>query len=296
MQKHYKNSTQYFREASKNSAVKNNFSFLKIYNTIEYSNDVIFANTINSSFTLDLSGTSKHLTVMDGIMSDAPTRPGDICQIPAGLEARFAWEVVGEHQRSIMVEFDQELFKSYCPELLADDFLDGHLEPKNYANQTSLASIIKILSSIAEPNGGGGNLVTDTAIRLFAIEVATKHWTRQPLPLNYSKQFDKRIRRAMDYIQANFREDISLLTLSEISGLCTTRLIHLFKMTTGYTPYVYLLNKRVNHAIHLLRTRDLPLCQIAFEVGFADQQHMSHAFRKQISRTPLSFRGSVTKM
>lgn len=293
MSKLYKNSTEYFKEVSPKKQLEINSNFLKIYDATEYSNDIIFRNTTKSSLTLDLSGTSKHLTVMDGIISDALTHPGDICQIPAGLEARFAWEVLGDNQKSIMVEFNQDLFKSYCPELISENFLGGHLRPGNFTTQAALASTIKILVDVSKHNSGGGHLIVDTAIRLFAIEVATNHWTREPLPLHYSKKFDRRIRRAVDYVEAHFCDNISLSTLTGVSGLCATRLINLFKEATGSTPYVFLINKRVNHAIYLLRITDLPLSQIAFDVGFADQQHMCHAFRKQVFRTPLSFRPSV---
>ena len=117
MRRTFKSSRDYFSEVERLNSDELGWTAVRLTSTSEQSNDVVFANVHSSTLTLDLSGTSRHYTKMDGIVDLAPTRPGDVCIVPAGLEARFAWQISGQEQNSLMVEFDHRLFADYCPEV-----------------------------------------------------------------------------------------------------------------------------------------------------------------------------------
>jgi AraC family transcriptional regulator len=288
--KQYSTSTQYFEEVADKTSKDLSWDGLRLYQTSETSNDVTFENTASHVLTLELTGTSKHVTKMDGILEESLTVAGQVCRIPAGLPARFAWEVEAGHQQSIMVEFQQRLFEIYCPELASDQFLTGHLLPKNYSNTQTLSSLIKILSQELDGSTARGLLFAESAIRLLALEIAATEWSRRPSSPSIAGAVDPRINRAIEFIEANFRSNISLVKIAEISGLSLTRLIHLFQQQTRRTPYAFVIHQRIQEAIRLLVTTDLPLSHIAFDVGFSDQQHMNHHFRRQLKKTPMSFR------
>jgi AraC family transcriptional regulator len=294
LSKFFKSSTDYLEAVSCDAACRKSWRGLRLYKAEETSNDVVFENTSYNTLTLDLTGTRYHLTRMDGLSRERPTQPDDICLTPKGLSARFAWEIAGQSQNSIMAEFDAELFRIYCPELTSDSLLEGSLVPADYHANPALAFNIKLLAREVDPASARGTLFAETLIRLLAIELAQGSWSVNAARPYEKDETDRRIHRAIDYIAANFRSDISLLQLTEASGLSTSRLIQLFRKVTGKSPYAYVINQRINRAIQLIEASDTPLAMVALEAGFADQQHMTHAFCKNLSRTPASLRNIKT--
>jgi AraC family transcriptional regulator len=286
----FKFSGEYFKQVADATSDCLNWTSIWLCRARETSNDVTFQNAQRNSLTLDLSGTARHLTVMEGKTDETPTGVGDICQIPKGLSARFAWETIGPEQSSIMVEFGDDIFATHCPEIVSGHFLLGHFMPQNYAARPELASLVRILARELDETHRRGRLFAESVVRLLAIEIAESAWTRKPCSIHPGAFADRRIRKAIDFIEANFAKDISLRELNAETGLNSTRLIGLFKRATGSTPYAYVIRRRIQEATHLLRMHWAPICDIALEAGFSDQQQMTHAFRKHLGRTPKSFR------
>lgn len=70
-----------------------------------------------------------------------------------------------------------------------------------------------------------------------------------------------------------------------------TRLARAFTGRFGIAPHAYVLGRRLDAA----RARILagqPLADVAADVGFADQAHLTHRFRRFVGTTPGRFRGS----
>ena len=63
-----------------------------------------------------------------------------------------------------------------------------------------------------------------------------------------------------------------------------------FKMRVGDTPQSYLQRCRFSKAIHLLRTTDIKLHDIALRVGYQSEHSFSKAFKRVIGAVPGSFR------
>ena len=64
----------------------------------------------------------------------------------------------------------------------------------------------------------------------------------------------------------------------------------LFKAATGQSPYRYLLDQRLRFAKDHLRSGDLPIAEIAAQVGFPNHAHFSRAFRKREGISPTAWR------
>jgi AraC-like DNA-binding protein len=63
-----------------------------------------------------------------------------------------------------------------------------------------------------------------------------------------------------------------------------------FKVSTGLTVRQYVIRCRLRRAMKLLMHSRLKLSEIAFEVGFSCQSHMTSLFRQHLGTTPRSFR------
>jgi AraC family transcriptional regulator len=286
----FKFSGEYFKQVADVTSEHLDWNSIWVCRSREVSNDVTFQNANRNSLTLDLSGTKRHLTVMEGKIDESPTREGDICQIPMGLSARFAWDTIGPEQNSIMLEFDSDLFTAHCPEIVSEHFLMGHLRPRNYAANRELESLARILARELDEKCRRGRLFAQSVMWLLAVEIAEALWTRKPHRINLGGSADARIQKAADYIEANFARNITLQDLNAETGLNSTQLISLFRRATGFTPYAYVVRRRLQEATHLLRQNRMPISEIALESGFSDQQQMTHAFKKHLGRTPKSFR------
>ena len=256
----------------------------------EGSGDVQFLRTERHALVMTLDGTAAHLTRMDGIADETPSRPDDICLIPGGTPLHLAWTNHAPVQRTLMVEFDDTLFQTYTPEIVTEAFRRGHLAPANFAQRPVLGNLMRLLSREIRPETSQGRLFADTAIRLLALEVASTGWTAPAHLSEVHSRPDARLNRAIEYIEARFTTDISILDIAGAAGLSQTQLTRAFRLATGKTPYSYVIDRRLDHAVALLRSTDLPIAFIALEAGFTDQAHLTRLCRARLGKTPGALR------
>jgi AraC-like DNA-binding protein len=88
-----------------------------------------------------------------------------------------------------------------------------------------------------------------------------------------------RASRVCEYIDSHLQENIALEVLAEIAQLSVHHFARAFRQTLGIPPHNYMVQRRVEHAQHLLRNTDLPLSEIAIVAGFTDQSHLARHFR-----------------
>ncbi|MFZ0018195.1 MAG: helix-turn-helix transcriptional regulator, partial [Acetobacteraceae bacterium] len=61
----------------------------------------------------------------------------------------------------------------------------------------------------------------------------------------------------------------------------------------GASPYSYLMERRIRRAEVMLRSSNMPIVEIALEVGFSSQSHFTAQFRKHSNLTPGAYRAST---
>jgi len=93
------------------------------------------------------------------------------------------------------------------------------------------------------------------------------------------------VRLAREYLEGHPEENVTLQTLARIAGLSSFHFCRVFRDTVGMTPHVYHTHIRVRHAKSLLRT-GRPITQVATEVGFYDQAHLTRHFKHIVGVTP----------
>lgn len=98
------------------------------------------------------------------------------------------------------------------------------------------------------------------------------------------------IRRLRDYVQANIDRRLGNAELAGVLQLSESWFAHLFKQATGDTPQRWQTGLRVDLARTCLAQGDLSLCDVAHMLGFADQAHLTRAFREATGMTPAVWR------
>jgi len=99
-----------------------------------------------------------------------------------------------------------------------------------------------------------------------------------------------KLRRAMDFIHSRIDQPIVLEQIAAAVALSPFHFHREFKRSTGMTPHRYIVQVRMERAKALLSGSDMPLAEVAAQVGFADQSHFSSTFRRTTSMTPRSYR------
>lgn len=94
----------------------------------------------------------------------------------------------------------------------------------------------------------------------------------------------------LKYIDENLQYNISLQELANISGYSYDHFRHLFKQKLGYTPYNYILAKKIEHAKLLLSSSSLKIANIATSCGFCNISQFSLSFRKYTGMSPTTYR------
>jgi AraC-like DNA-binding protein len=101
-----------------------------------------------------------------------------------------------------------------------------------------------------------------------------------------------RLKRALDYIDANLDEPITLADLAAATTLSPMHFAAQFRISTGVRPHEYLLRRRIERAQELLLQPGLSIVDVALSVGFQTQSHFTTVFRRFIGDTPHRWRRS----
>lgn len=93
------------------------------------------------------------------------------------------------------------------------------------------------------------------------------------------------VKLVREFLEDNFRENISLEQIAEIADLSSFYLNRVFRQTVGIPPHAYQIQVRVERAKTLL-AQDVPIEQAALAVGFFDQSHFTNHFKRLNGFTP----------
>lgn len=98
------------------------------------------------------------------------------------------------------------------------------------------------------------------------------------------------IRSIRDYIENHMSEDITVKTLADTMHMSVTHFSRVFKQKSGFSPYEYVVNVRLNKAKELLLKSDMSITEIAYETGFNSEANFVYCFTKNEGISPGKFR------
>ena len=98
------------------------------------------------------------------------------------------------------------------------------------------------------------------------------------------------IKEALNYIEQNFQNDISVENIASFCGLNRTYFGRIFKETVGKSPQQFLLSYRMAKAAELLKLTQLSISYIGNAVGYPNQLHFSRAFKNVYGVSPREWR------
>lgn len=139
-------------------------------------------------------------------------------------------------------------------------------------------------------------LFVDHALLAFRSHLAQNYLGERPRCLPQSRglaPWQEHVSKEM--MREHVTDGVSLATVATACGLSPCAFINAFKRSTGMSPHQWLIERRIERALLLMRTSDSPLADIALEAGFADQSHFTRAFSARLGVTPGTWRQNMDK-
>lgn len=102
------------------------------------------------------------------------------------------------------------------------------------------------------------------------------------------------IRKLTNYLDANYKQDISLDKISTAMHISVSHISHLFKRETGLSPMQYVIHRRIGEAQSLLAETNLPIKEIEECLGFGSSCHLTAMFKKYVGLSPREYRKYFT--
>jgi AraC-like DNA-binding protein len=98
------------------------------------------------------------------------------------------------------------------------------------------------------------------------------------------------LQQVLDYIQTHLDRDLSLAELAETLNFSPTYFATAFKQASDISPHQYVIQQRVERAKLMLKKTDLAIADIALQVGFSSQSHLTQQLKRITGMTPKQIR------
>ena len=103
------------------------------------------------------------------------------------------------------------------------------------------------------------------------------------------------LRRVRDRIDREYAQPLDVEALARGVNMSSGHLGRQFKLAYGESPYSYLMTRRIERAMALLRRGDLSVTEVCFEVGFSSLGTFSTRFAELVGMPPSTYRREVSR-
>ena len=227
-------------------------------------------------------------------------RPGDVFILPNtdyhGLELAD-----GQKMNNLVIHFDTAFIWNSLASDLDYNFLlvffengknfSHRLDRDNPATRRIFSLMMEIMQEFREQRPCYELLVKIKLQTIFTeiirnYDYIDREKARKPIQQEDVAQLNEIIR----YIDEHLDGEIRLAQLASIAHVSPAYFSTLFKRYNGLSPVEYVVHRRIQRAIELIRTTSMNLTDIAMSCGFNNSTNFYKAFRKVTGRTPVSYR------
>ncbi len=240
--------------------------------------DVLFVNR---------SGTGKIAIDFCDSHRDAALRRDLCCFFPAGADTRLQFD---GQSGSFGVYFKPGLIGTLLEHERRSNQTPAPIVGRHLPRVAYLMGLIE--SELLRPSLGS-RLMVDGLLRAVAGLLASSDSEAAFQPCERIYLSPAKLKRVLDFIEANLHASIGLDDLAQAAGLSPNHFLRVFKLATGETPYHYLRTRRLERARTLLAENTMPLAELALECGFANQAHFTAAFSRELGISPGRYRRAV---
>ncbi len=151
----------------------------------------------------------------------------------------------------------------------------------------------RLLLLEAASRATGNRLLVDTLTRGLVLHLLRAYCAVAPRSIcSTGKLVTWRLRRVLDYMNANLAEDMPLAQLAGLVGLGPVQFARAFRAATGTPPHNFLVGLRLDQAKRLLESTGLSVTEIGLCCGFDQPSHFATMFRKRTGMAPSAYRSA----
>lgn len=99
--------------------------------------------------------------------------------------------------------------------------------------------------------------------------------------------------RVTAFVEANLAAPIALADLAAVAGYSPFHFSRLFKARFASTPHAYIVRRRLDRAVQMLRSRRASITDVALACGFSSQQQFTTTFARAFGAPPGRWRQTV---
>jgi AraC-like DNA-binding protein len=218
--------------------------------------------------------------------------------------------IVGNFENHVAVSesapYATFLFVIFLPEFIAypgsrefdfEYLYPFRYNPENFDNKIAagnplsdeIGRIILEMNSSLESRMAGYKHVLDASLRRI-LALLINYYQTNYKDYHYENKSHAKIQKAINYINNNFQNNLTLDEISEKFFISKSRFRHLFKETVriGFKEYITYL--RLTNARRLLLTTDLSISEVANQAGFSNIHQFYKVFHQYVSLLPADYR------
>lgn len=223
---------------------------------------------------------------LDGKLIRERRHPGDIAIIPADVPHRCNWNTSVQF---MVLALEPALLSQVGQDWVNPDRIE--LVPQFMTQpDTLIQGIFLALREELEVGVIGGYWLADSLKTALAIHLLRNYCTTSPKLSSTSAGLSQaKLTLVTDYIHTHLHQHLSLKSIATLAQISQYHFLRLFKQKTGITLHQYILQRRIEKAKELLQQSQLSLADIALQVGFYDQSHLTRAFKRMVGLPPKQF-------
>src|SRR5690606_39225077 len=224
---------------------------------------------------------------------------GDFVIIPSDVVHRTLDSGVPDHERLVLY-FNEDYFKQFAREdaelLLAPFQSARHIHRTAPHEKLHIEQrLYTMLHDIQEQQPGYRLTVQNTAAdTLLYVARQMRNAVVDPAD-DILSPTEAKMMEIAQYINAHFRDDLTLKRLSSRFYLSESYLSRTFKKLTGFAFTEYVGMTRVKEAQRLLRETNKRITDISEEVGFGSFAHFQKVFKELTALSPRDYRAQFRK-
>lgn len=133
------------------------------------------------------------------------------------------------------------------------------------------------------------------ASKYFAIDIDRDSQSAFAMFQGQKGHKDVEIKKAQEYIEANFHDKITIYELADQFGIGRRSFERRFKKATNNTVIEYLQRIKVEAAKRSFESSRKNISEVMFEVGYTDTKAFRDVFKKITGLTPIEYRNKYNK-
>jgi len=140
-----------------------------------------------------------------------------------------------------------------------------------------------------------GKAAAQNVERNFSHEIRKPYEEQRYLEGSGDRHADELIAEIQFWLRTNLNSELTLIEIAEQFGMSQRSFTRRFKAATGVRATQYWQQLRIETAKELLASSNLTIQEIADQVGYQDQGHLTRLFKHNLNLTPKAYRAMVRK-